>query len=53
VTEDDWEASLEDENILYYPDEEAVLAIAKAWGVDTSFGGEQFEKSTGYVCRFD
>jgi len=34
------------------PDEENVLAIAKAWGVDTSFEDKSYEKGTGFICVF-
>ena len=34
------------------PDEEDVLAIAKAWGVDTTFENKTHEKGTGFICKF-
>jgi len=33
------------------PCEEDVLAIAKAWGVDTQFEGGAYEKGTGFICK--
>jgi len=33
------------------PNEESVLDISKAWGIDTSFTDKTYEKSTGYLCR--
>lgn len=33
------------------PDEEAVLAIAAAWGVDPKFRKTAYPPSTGWVCR--
>lgn len=41
--DDDWDE-------VEFPDEESVLEIAAAWGVDTSMQEHQEEKSTGYVC---
>ena len=41
--EDDWET-------VDFPDEESVMAISKAWGVDPWFEGHQGEVSTGYVA---
>jgi len=34
------------------PNEEDVLAIAKAWGVDTKFEGSAYEKGTGFICEW-
>ncbi|MCL2225625.1 MAG: hypothetical protein FWB96_11725 [Defluviitaleaceae bacterium] len=34
------------------PDEESVLAIAKAWGVDVAFEDDGYEKGTGFLCEF-
>lgn len=41
--DDDWDE-------VEFPDEESVLEIAAAWGVDTSMQEHQQEKSTGYLC---
>lgn len=41
--DDDWDE-------IEFPEEESVLAIAAAWGVDTSMQNHQEEKSVGYVC---
>lgn len=41
--DDDWDEAT-------FPDEESVLEIAAAWGVDTSMQNHQEEKSVGYVC---
>lgn len=41
--DDDWDE-------VEFPDEESVLEIAAAWGVDTSMQNHQEEKSVGYVC---
>ena len=35
----------------HLPDEEHVLAIAKAWGVDTKFESETYEKGIGFICE--
>jgi hypothetical protein len=51
---DELEANLEAEfefEELFFPDEFNVLQIAKAWGVDTSFEGKDYEKSTGFICH--
>lgn len=34
-----------------FPDEEDVLSIAKAWGVDPMMKGEGYSPGTGYVGR--
>lgn len=34
-----------------FPDEDHVLEIAAAWGVDPSFRKEHYEKSTGFICK--
>ncbi|MCL2526983.1 MAG: hypothetical protein FWE42_01095 [Defluviitaleaceae bacterium] len=34
-----------------FPDEEDVLAIAKAWSVCTKFEGEAYEKGMGFICE--
>ena len=47
VSEHTWE---EDEK---QPDEEDVIDIAKAWGVDPTFSDANIEKSTGYICGTD
>ena len=33
------------------PDEEYVLQLAAAWGVDPSFSAKDYPKSLGYICR--
>lgn len=33
------------------PDEDYVLEIAAAWGVDPSFRKEHYEKSMGFICK--
>ena len=35
---------------LEFPDEESVLNIAAAWGVDPKFEQNRYDKSTGYLC---
>ena len=35
-----------------FPDEESVMEIAKAWGVDPTFSEGEYAKATGYLCRF-
>ena len=32
------------------PDEESVMDISRAWGVDTSFPGV-YEKGVGFLCK--
>lgn len=32
------------------PNEEDVIDIAKAWGIDPTFSDQAYEKSTGYIC---
>jgi len=34
------------------PDEESILSIAKAWGIDTTFESKTYEKGTGFICQF-
>lgn len=34
------------------PDEESVIAMAKAWGVDVTFEDKTYEKGTGFICKF-
>jgi len=48
------DAMLESDDFSYdsFPDEESVLSISKAWGLDTTFADSAFGKSTGYVCKF-
>lgn len=41
--EDDWD-------MVEFADEESVMEISKAWGVDPWFEGHEEELSTGYVC---
>ncbi len=33
------------------PDEDYVLELAAAWGIDTSFSAKQYPRSMGYICR--
>ena len=33
------------------PDEDHVLEIAAAWGVDPSFGNKEYPRSMGYICK--
>ena len=33
------------------PDEDYVLEIAAAWGIDPSFGNKEYQKSMGYICK--
>lgn len=33
------------------PDEEYVLELAAAWGIDPSFSAKDYPKSVGYICR--
>lgn len=33
------------------PDEEYVLEIAAAWGIDPSFADKDYPKSRGYICK--
>jgi len=40
------------EDEIRFPDEEDVLSIAKAWGVDPMMEGEGYSPGTGYVGRF-
>jgi hypothetical protein len=49
-TNADIELEFEREN-CELPEEHNVLEIAKAWGVDTSFEGKHYEKSTGFICH--
>lgn len=35
-----------------FPDEENVIAMAKAWGVDPTFSHMICDQSTGYICHF-
>ena len=34
------------------PDEAAVLAVAKSWGIDTAFEDGVYDKGTGFICEF-
>ena len=36
---------------VVFPNEEDVLYIAKAWGIDPKFENHSYEKSLGYICR--
>lgn len=40
----DWETA-------EFADEEHVLQMAAAWGIDTGFSDKQYPESTGWVCR--
>ena len=42
-TDDDWETSK-------FADEENVLDIAAAWGIDPRFSEKQYPESMGWVC---
>lgn len=42
-TDDDWDSA-------EFADEENVLEIAAAWGIDTSFSKKQYPLSTGWRC---
>ncbi len=42
--EADWEA-------YETPDEEYVMRLAAAWGIDPSFSAKDYPKSTGYICK--
>ena len=42
-TDDDWETA-------EFADEEHVLQMAAAWGIDTSFSGKQYPESAGWRC---
>lgn len=42
-TDEDWETA-------EFADEEHVLQMAAAWGIDTSFSDKQYPKSTGWIC---
>lgn len=42
-SDDDWETA-------EFADEENVLDIAAAWGIDPRFSDEKYPKSTGWVC---
>lgn len=33
-----------------FPDEETVLSLSAAWGVDTSFSGKEYPPQLGWVC---
>lgn len=33
------------------PDEEYVMQVAAAWGIDPSFGTKEYPKSMGYICK--
>ena len=41
-----------DEDDIITPEEESVIDIARAWSIDPSFDGANYEKSTGYICKF-
>ncbi len=34
-----------------YPDEEYVMEIAAAWGIDPGFSGSSYPKSMGFICK--
>lgn len=36
-----------------FPDEETVLALAAAWGVDTGFSGKEYPPALGWLTRKD
>ena len=42
---------VENEDKREYPNEENVIEIAKLWGVDPTFSKNNYEKSTGFVCK--
>ena len=44
------ETELGEEDVVF-PNEEDVLYIAKAWGIDPKFENRSYEKSTGYLCK--
>lgn len=39
-----------EEDEIDFPDEESVMQISAAWGIDTTFQKKQYEKSTGFLC---
>ncbi len=43
-TDDDWETA-------EFADEEHVLQIAAAWGIDTGFSGKRYPESVGWLCK--
>lgn len=45
-TDDDWETR-------EFPDEQNVLDIAAAWGVDTLFQSKTYPESTGFLCEYN
>lgn len=40
-----------DWKLYHTPNEEYVLGIAAAWGIDPSFSAKDYPKSMGYICR--
>lgn len=42
--EDDWEQ-------VEFPDEDSVIKIASAWGIDPLFSAKEYPESTGYICE--
>jgi len=52
---DDW--TDEDWELAVFPDEDSVIGIAQAWGIDPFFGDGTFsdgkyEKGVGYLCKY-
>jgi len=52
---DEW--TVEDWETAVFPDEDSVISIAQAWGIDPFFGDgtfsdEKYEKGVGYLCRY-
>jgi len=43
-TDEDWNSAI-------FPDEDSVIDIAQAWGIDPFFGEGNYEKGIGYLCR--
>ena len=39
-----------DRDDVDFPDEETVLSLAAAWGVDTSFSEKEYPPALGWVC---
>lgn len=39
-----------DPDVTIFPDEECVLNIAAAWGIDTLFHKKTYPESTGFIC---
>jgi hypothetical protein len=42
----------EEDKEYKYPDEENVFEIAGAWSINPAFENHNYEKSTGFACRF-